>query len=701
MLSPRRLFLLLILPLAVTCAGLFWFFVYRLDVALEAAMAQRAQGMAAVTVRAVAPGVDFDNAVSVQNGLDALKDTPDLTYAVVLRQDSQLMAGLAPNLRPDVVFRPLKTPELHWTDDLLHIVAPIDTTGGQKGTLLMGFALTSLRALRETNMAVVGVAVGLVLLVGGLGSYLLAHYMSRRRAAEAARRRSEESFRLLIEALPDVVLIERGGRVVYANTAAARGLGFAHGADIVGQPATQILRIDDGARNALKFEQIHDVGQPVHLAEVTLIRRDGAPIPAEVYALPLVYHGEPAGVLLARNLTDRRNIQAQLIRADRMASMGTMAAGIAHEINNPMAWVYNNLSFALTELGRADSGAFEDVQVALRESMEGAERVRHIVQSLKTYARGEEETIGPVDVERALDAALNIVRTEVNHRATLARVRGDHSYGMGNEGRLVQVFVNLLSNAAQAITAGDPVNQQISVETSTTSDGRICVAIGDTGVGIQPENLPRLFNPFFTTKPVGVGTGLGLWICQGILTAIGGDITVESVHGKGTIFRVLIRSTTAGPPTASPSSPALSVTPSPTPVRGETRRRILLVDDEPRIAHSLARLFARDFAVVSELTGSRALARLREDRDFDVILCDLMMPEMNGIELFDAIRTLSPRLARRVIFLTGGAFSPEAQAFLDALSNEVVEKPFDGDALRTTIDAVSRRTGDHLTVAEA
>lgn len=277
-------------------------------------------------------------------------------------------------------------------------------------------------------------------------------------------------------------------------------------------------------------------------------------------------------------------------------------------------------------------------------------------------------------------------------RAELLRHRGDVPPAAGQESRLVQVFVNLLTNAAQAIPAGDPAKNLIEVTTARLPDGRICVSVADTGGGIAPDHLPRLFDPFFTTKPVGEGTGLGLSICQGIIHGLGGEIRAHSRVGEGSRFEVLLRTSEAALATHTSPSPA----PAPAPVaQVQTRPRLLVVDDEVRIAQSIGRLFSRELRVVSELDGRRALNRLKDDRDFDVIVCDLMMPEMSGIELFDEIRRLSPRLARRVIFLTGGAFTPEATAFLDSVRNPVVEKPFDAAQLRSVIDDVLRRTGEH------
>jgi two-component system cell cycle sensor histidine kinase/response regulator CckA len=695
MTAAGRLFLLSVLPLAAACGGLFWFFVARLDLAADQALERRASSNAAAVARGVAASFEYEDAGEVDRHLASLAQLPDLYYAAVLTADGRVFGAHRPERRPEIIARPRDGARLRWSPDVLHVVAPIETPGGHEGTLAMGFSLEELRSDRRTTLLVVGAAVGLVLAGGGVVAWLLAHFLGRRRAAEAAQRRSEESFRALIETLPDAILIEREGRVVYANPAAVRHLGVPSAAAIYGRPSAHLLRFEAHSDAPERLKGLHVAGQPVSLPDVQLVRPDGTALAAEVLALPLVFDAAPAGVLVARDLTERKRIQAQLIHADRMASMGTMAAGVAHEINNPMAYVTTNLSFALDELQRRGGGSTDDeVQQALHEALEGAERVRHIVQSLKTYSRAEDETVVPVDVERALDAALSMARAEMRPRAELVRTRGGVPLVSGQESRLVQVFVNLLTNAAQAIPAGDPERQRIEVATSVDSEGQVVVAITDTGTGIPPDHLARLFDPFFTTKPVGEGTGLGLSICHGIITGLGGRILVQSRLGAGSRFEVRL-------PVRAPVAPGTSEFHAPVPPAPASANapRVLVVDDEPRIAASISRLFAREMRIVADVSARRALARLEEEAVFDVVICDLMMPDMDGIEFFGEIQRRWPRLAHRVVFLTGGAFTPESAAFLESLSNPVVAKPFDPDELRGAIEGVLRRSGDQAAVA--
>ena len=240
------------------------------------------------------------------------------------------------------------------------------------------------------------------------------------------------------------------------------------------------------------------------------------------------------------------------------------------------------------------------------------------------------------------------------------------------------MFLNLLINAAQAIQEGNASGNEIGIATATDGAGRAVITISDTGSGIAPEVIERIFDPFFTTKPIGVGTGLGLFICHGIVKGLGGELTVESAVGRGTRFRLILpaaQGTLAA--TATPPSGPITVPPS--------RRRVLLIDDEVHLAQGLQRALAPDHDVVLATSGREAKAILEGDDRFDVILCDLMMPDVTGMEVFAYVKTDRPQLAPRVVFMTGGAFTARARSFLDEVPNRCIEKPFELARLRSVI----------------
>jgi signal transduction histidine kinase len=397
---------------------------------------------------------------------------------------------------------------------------------------------------------------------------------------------------------------------------------------------------------------------------------------------------------------EQLRMREQLLISERMASVGTLAAGIAHELNNPLTPLMANLTFIADDLAqvfalstaidhaldRGDPEArdvttrlrtrLRDVELAVRDARDSAERVRNIVRDLKIFSRTDEERTGPVDVRRVIDSSLRIAWNEVRHRARLVKDYREVPLVEANEGRLGQVVLNLLVNAAHAITDGHADDNEIRISTSVEG-GFVQIAISDTGTGIPEHMQHRIFEPFFTTKPVGVGTGLGLSICHRIVTGFGGTITVASEVGRGTTFRIVLpraRREDSG------ERPAPLIDPVP-----RRRGRILVIDDEPMITKALGRTLAADHAVISVGSAGEAMALLATAPPFDVILCDIMMPQMTGVELYDELRRRDPALADRIIFLTGGAFTSSTRAFLDSVSNQRVEKPFDPHHLRTLI----------------
>jgi PAS domain S-box-containing protein len=385
-------------------------------------------------------------------------------------------------------------------------------------------------------------------------------------------------------------------------------------------------------------------------------------------------------VSVNRDVTERKRIEAQLLLAERMASVGTLAAGVAHEVNNPLAYIVANLAFAVRELkGRLGDDPGE-ILTALGEASEGAVRVREIVQALKTFSRHSIEVDEPIDVEKVLRSSIKLAQNEIRHRARMVTEFSAVPLIRGSEQRLGQVFLNLLINAAQAIPEGKVHQNEIRAVTRLDDTGRVVVEIHDTGSGIALDVAERIFDPFFSTKPVGTGTGLGLSICHGIVMALGGEIVVESRVGSGSTFRLLFPVANEGRRgVAERSERPREATPS-------ARGRILVVDDEPLICKSIARVLSPFHEVVALTSAREALLRLEGAQPFDVILCDLLMPEMSGMDFHSALLVRAPRAAERTAFLTGGAFTQQARLFLERVSNPRLEKPFDPAALREFVN---------------
>jgi len=243
------------------------------------------------------------------------------------------------------------------------------------------------------------------------------------------------------------------------------------------------------------------------------------------------------------------------------------------------------------------------------------------------------------------------------------------------------VFLNLIVNAAQAIPDGRANQNEIRVATSLTDDGRVRVDIADSGSGMPPEVVAQLFTPFFTTKPIGVGTGLGLSICHQLVTAVGGEISVETELGKGTTFTVLLPAAAA-----SPQVPRTITTPEAAATR---RGRVLLIDDEPIVATTLHRALSRHHDVVAK-DAAEAIRAIEQGGVFDVIFCDLMMPDISGMDVYAELARIAPAQAARMVFITGGAFTVRGREFLERTKNKHLEKPIDLGELRALVDAAVR-----------
>ena len=379
---------------------------------------------------------------------------------------------------------------------------------------------------------------------------------------------------------------------------------------------------------------------------------------------------------------ERRRMQQQLLLADRLSSVGMLAAGIAHEINNPLAYVLGNLDFAVAQLAPGqplqDEETAEVVQ-ALGQAREGAARMAHITRDLKVFCRSDSEAgVGPVNVRRVMESAIRIAWNQIRHRARLIRRFERVPVVNGDEHRLGQVFLNLLVNAAQAFPDDQVALNEIVVAIRVEA-GQVLIEVQDNGKGMSPEQQSRAFEAFFTTKPAGVGTGIGLAICRSIVADMGGEIACESSRGCGTTFRVQLPAQEAvvhstRPPRAEP--PSLP------------RARVLVVDDEPALCAVVRRLLRGEHEVVGCLDAREALARLEHDAAFDVVMCDLMMPHMSGMDFYERLREEHSDLAGRTVFMTGGACHAPAELFLRTVRNQVLEKPFETHALHEALSQI-------------
>jgi two-component system cell cycle sensor histidine kinase/response regulator CckA len=391
-------------------------------------------------------------------------------------------------------------------------------------------------------------------------------------------------------------------------------------------------------------------------------------------------------VMILRDIGERRQLERRLGMTERLAAIGTMAAGMQHEINNPLATVVANVQFALDALRACPDGAsreaISELVSALDDASEGAERVRRTVEDLRHFSRGAEAIELPIDVTSAIEDALRMTAHAVRHHATVRREYGSTPRVRAEEGQLARVFMNLLLNAAQSTGDGRAASHTIVLATRTDALGRAVAEVTDDGPGIAPEMLHRIFDPFFTTPLDSATLGLGLAVCHSIVTSLGGEIDVESVLGKGSTFRVSLPAADAS--TNAHAAPAIAAPGGATSAAVSRRGRVLVIDDEPAIGKAIRRILAPDHDVTLETDARTAYERLSSET-FDVIFCDLMMPNMSGMEFFDRVSLSAPQLVERIVFLTGGAFSPRSEEFLRQNRNRCLSKPFSREAVSCAV----------------
>jgi signal transduction histidine kinase len=389
------------------------------------------------------------------------------------------------------------------------------------------------------------------------------------------------------------------------------------------------------------------------------------------------------GELLGRlwcfhDITQERKLAVErLLVSERLASLGRLTASVAHELNNPLAYVSANLDLLSEDLWVRDltGGPTKELLEDLRG---GLDRITAVVRDLRSSSRAPDEDCEVVDVESPLNLALHMASNEIRHRAHLIRDIPPGMLVRANSMRLGQVFLNLLVNAAHAIREGRAEENTITVRVVQEGD-EIYVSVADTGDGISPEHIERIFDPFFTTKPVGIGTGLGLTICRSIVDGYGGTILVANGAKRGAVFTVRL-------PRAAPH-----MTPAePIAVRHRVtgrKCRVLIIDDEPAILRALRRVLASSHEVVTCERARNALRMFEAGETFDVIICDIMMPDMTGGEFYEHVGRAFPDLSQRLVFMTGGALSPHAEAFMQGVG-QVLEKPLRASVIRDLVSTI-------------
>jgi len=527
-------------------------------------------------------------------------------------------------------------------------------------------------------------------------------------AMESQLRKRERWFSTTLQAIADAVIsVDLEGRITFMNPAAERLVGH-EARDVLGRPANEILQLADtrtGNPLASPFDRVLREGRAVELREAML----RGPAQHETRfisdsAAPVVDDERTIGaVMVFRDITEQRQLHK---RIEQLATLGTVAAGVAHELGNPLTAITGNTEYIESELERLAGDlerAFtradplvtivEGLREPAQELLTAARRMAKIVSDIQSFSQPPQASSAMADVGQAMRSALSSTTRVIHQRARLFTELGALPPVRAEESRLEQIFVNLLVNASQSIEAGRPEDNEIRVTGRTDHLGRAVVEVRDSGQGIPPAVLQRIFDPFFTTKPVGVGTGLGLSICNAIVAALGGELEVESELGRGTAFRVVLP--------GAPVEHSTRVRREQPAVPESPRGRILAIDDEAMVLSTIARLLASQHDVTCLESARQALALLERGERFDLVLCDVMMPGMNGLELFEALLRNHPDHARRVVFVTGGAADPAIQEILRSMRQCCVEKPFTKAGLLATVREQLERARESRSAADA
>jgi CheY-like chemotaxis protein/two-component sensor histidine kinase len=348
-------------------------------------------------------------------------------------------------------------------------------------------------------------------------------------------------------------------------------------------------------------------------------------------------------------------MREQLVVSERMAMAGRLAGGIAHEINNPLAVVLANLDFVAAQVSQLarENNKLVDLQEALRDARGAADRIRDIVRDLRLFSNSKGGAQAPVDLRRIVESSIRMAYSEVKHRARLVKEYGEVPDVLASESHLGQAVLSLLVHATMSIPEGAPAAHEIRISTYTSDSGQAVLTVRDDGPPADRAELDR---------------DLGLAVCRRIAADLGGEVDIA----PGVCSIIL-------PPAS--GLPAAGSGPHAVQSGAKKRANVLIVDDEEAVCKVVARGLSRHHDVMSFTRAEDAVARLDaaalEGEPVDVLVCDLMMPEVSGIDLYRQIAKKSPELARRMVFLTGGAYTPAAREFLDRVANPRIEKPFE------------------------
>ncbi|MDJ0764198.1 MAG: ATP-binding protein [Myxococcota bacterium] len=497
------------------------------------------------------------------------------------------------------------------------------------------------------------------------------------------------------------ITVDAQGLIQEANLTAATLLGLSRGS-LCGRPLTRFILPEAQDIHYSYRKKLFETGNP-QACELWMVRKDGTRLLMRLEATLGTDTNTGAAVCRATlsDVTERRTLEAAVAQMNRLSSMGLLAAGLAHEINNPLTYMLYSLETLAKRIRKLtkdvdrcrgvlsklpeiteipwdsveaiDPTAFDDLAQYVDAALSGAHQIKETAKGLSFFSRVDEARPTTVEINQAVEHAISMTSNETKYRATVIKDFGNVPPIAAAKGKLAQVFLNLIINAALAIDEGAAKQNQIRIRTWAQGNDAFA-EVTDTGRGIPANHLERIFDPLFTAKMPGHDIGFGLAISHRIVTELGGEIRAESVQGEGSRFVVRLPISEATPA----SIPHRRVDPS------TARGRILIVEDEETVRTVLEEILTMHNTVLVA-SGEEGQAVIEQDAAFDIVLCDLMMPRMTGMDFHAWLVEHHPTLAKKTVFITGGVFTPRASAYLADTDNPVIQKPFDMDTLQRVI----------------
>ncbi|MBK8999197.1 MAG: PAS domain S-box protein [Myxococcales bacterium] len=500
-------------------------------------------------------------------------------------------------------------------------------------------------------------------------------------SVEAELRRSEARFRALVEAIPEPVFITGLGGISYGNPAAVRLFGYDNLEEALGKDPRSVAHPDDVAQLEQRAMAMLLERRTLPPFEYRVYRRDGELLTIEVSSIPIEYEGVPSILTFARDATERKQVEAALLQADRLAVLGLLAGGLAHAMNNPLSYVLVDLEQAERAIaaGLGSEAECEEVLKRLREAHEGAQRIADVVRRMRSLSRIDDDRRTPVDVRAVLEAALELIGNELRHKGQLSIELEDAPPVMASRGRLEQVFLNLLAHAAQSL----PETGEGRVELVMRGDAEhVVVEVFDDVLCREPRDMARMLEPFPTPKE-GLRRALSLPLCRSVVEGLGGEMSVDDTD-RGMRVRIVL------PAAASLGSVTLPVrgssNPAPRP-EATAAVRLLVIDADAAVGSALRLMLEPDHSITCVRKAREANEELLSGDQFDLVLCDATQASVGAEELVETLSRERPELLARVVLMTGGAPDERQRGLIQRVAGRHLDKPFDAERVRGLISA--------------